>query len=344
MHGEEMEEIIAEIQERSNNPSNGDRSAMANAAEQQAVSEAVTEGLFKPHGTPPNSKQDGIFPISCENPNGLNNAITRSHKLDKAIDIKDELEADGLLYCKHRLILHNKDNRNGFKQMFQCTVEYQVVAGNNVHQNIGQVQEGGTGTAVFGGTVGYIVKTGKGPFGLEQWCWTLYGGNHGHNTQVIVAYNACKNNKKDSRTTYQQQHQYFITAKKDLTCPSKHFCQHLIHQLKQWWLRMDRLILFMDHNEHTYGGQLGKALADSNGLGLQEAILQHTGTRMGPTFFWGSKPINGLCVSSKIEFANACVMHLGMRSTTTECLSWTSSSNLSLGGCQQRSFNQHPGG
>jgi hypothetical protein len=77
-----------------------------------------------------------------------------------AIDIKDELEADGLLYCKHRLILHNKDNRNGFKQMFQCTVEYQVVAGNNVHQNIGQVQEGGTGMAMFGETTGHIVKTG----------------------------------------------------------------------------------------------------------------------------------------------------------------------------------------
>ncbi len=68
MHREEMEEIIAEIQERSDNLSNGDRSAAANAAEQRAVLEAVAEGLLQPHGTPPNSKQDGIFRILCDIP------------------------------------------------------------------------------------------------------------------------------------------------------------------------------------------------------------------------------------------------------------------------------------
>ncbi len=260
------------------------------------MSEAVAEGLLQPHGTPSNSKQDGIFRILCKNPSGLNNRITGNHKLDKAIDIKDELEADGLLYCKHRLNLCYKDNKNGFKQMLQRTVEYQAVAGNNEHQNIGQVQEGGTGMAMFHETTRYIVKTGKDPYGLGQWCWTLYGGNHGHNTQVIVAYDACKNNKKDSCTTYQQQCRYFITAKKDLTCPSKLFCQHHIHQLKQLPLRGDRLIIFMDHNEHTYDGLFGKALADLNGLGLQEGILNHTGTRTGPTFIWGSKPIDRLWV------------------------------------------------
>jgi hypothetical protein len=38
--------------------------------------------------------------------------------LGKAIDIKDELDADGLLFCEHRLNLHHKDNKNNFKQMF----------------------------------------------------------------------------------------------------------------------------------------------------------------------------------------------------------------------------------
>ncbi len=67
----------------------------------------------------------------------------------------------------------------------------------------------------------------------------------------------------------------------------------------------------MDHNEHTYDGPLGRALADPGGIALQEAVLQHTGRRTGATFFQGSKPINGLWVTSNFEIANACVMSFG---------------------------------
>ncbi len=185
------------------------------------------------------------------------------------------------------------------------------MAANNVHQNIGRVQEGGTGMVAFGESTGYITKTGKDPSGLGRWCWTLYGGSNGHNTRVVVAYNACKNKKKDSRTTYQQQRQYFITKKNDLTCPSKLFRQHLVQQLKQWQSKGDRIILFMDHNEHTYNGPLGRVLMNMEGLGLQEAVLCHTGKRTGATFFRGSKPIDGLWVTSNLDIANVCVMPFG---------------------------------
>jgi hypothetical protein len=67
----------------------------------------------------------------------------------------------------------------------------------------------------------------------------------------------------------------------------------------------------MDHNEHTYDGPLGRALLDPEGVGLQEAVLRHTGKKTGATFFRGSKPINGLWVTSDIEIANACVMPFG---------------------------------
>ncbi len=63
----------------------------------------------------------------------------------------------------------------------------------------------------------------------------------------------------------------------------------------------------MDHNEHTYDRTLGRALADTSGLRLQEAVLHHTGTQTGATFFRGSKPIDGLWVSRDIEILNECV-------------------------------------
>ncbi len=195
--------------------------------------------------------------------------------------------------------------------MIHPEVACQAVAGHIVHHGISKVQEGGTGMVSFGDTTGYISKVGKDPYGLGRWCWTLYGGSDGHRTRVIVAYNACKNNKKDSRTMYQQQRQYFIMKKKDLTCPNKFFWLHLLQQLVKWRAAGDQIILFIDHNKHMYYGPLGRDLANTSNLGLQEAVLQHTGTQMGATFFRGSKPIEGLWVSSDIEISNICVMPFG---------------------------------
>ncbi len=74
----------------------------------------------------------------------------------------------------------------------------------------------------------------KGPVWIRTMVMDLYEGCDGHRTRVIVAYNACKNNKKDSQTTYQQQRQYFITKKKDLTFPKKLFWLQLLQQLIKW--------------------------------------------------------------------------------------------------------------
>jgi hypothetical protein len=84
-----------------------------------------------------------------------------------------------------------------------------------------------------------------------------------------------------------------------------------VKQIKQWCAAGDRIIFFMDHNKHVINGLLGKALADKEGLDLWEAIAQHTGTSPGATFFQGSKPINGLWISSNLDISNACMMPFG---------------------------------
>jgi hypothetical protein len=81
--------------------------------------EAVKEGLLQRHGSAPNIKQARIFRVLCKNANGFNNRISWNQKVANALDIKDDLEVDCLLYCKHRLNLCHKSNANDFKQMFQ---------------------------------------------------------------------------------------------------------------------------------------------------------------------------------------------------------------------------------
>ncbi len=82
-------------------------------------------------------------------------------------------------------------------------------------------------------------------------------------------------------------------------------------QIKEWREAGERIILFMVHNKHVINEPLGKVLADEEGLDLHEAIVQHTGTSSGATFFRGSKPINGMWVLSNLKISNACVMPFG---------------------------------
>jgi hypothetical protein len=237
LRDEDLENVIADIKagDKSTEEEADKTARCTSNDENKRVMEAVEEGLLQVHGTAPNTKQQGIFRILGENCYGFNNRIGGNNKIAKALDIKEDLDIDCLLYCEHRLNFRHKDNKNNLKQMFQRELACTAVGAHNVHEAkiAGRVQEGGTGSICFGETVGYVRKTGKDKEGLGRWCWTLLSRNNGHQTRIITAYNPCKN-KVNSGTTYQQQRRYYITKKNDLTCPQKIFRRDLIKQIKTW--------------------------------------------------------------------------------------------------------------
>ena len=180
LRDEDLEEIIADIK-ASDNTTEEEAHKTARCTsddENKRVMEAVEEGLLQVHGTAPNTKQQGIFRILGENCNGFNNRIGGNNKIAKALDIKEDLDIDCLLYCEHRLKFRHKDNKNDLKQMFQRELACTAVGAHNVHEAkiAGRVQEGGTGSICFGETVGYVRKTGKDEEGLGRWCWIYLAG------------------------------------------------------------------------------------------------------------------------------------------------------------------------
>jgi hypothetical protein len=80
----------------------------------------------------------------------------------------------------------------------------------------------------------------------------------GGRTRVICEYNPCYNKNPESSTTYQQHQRFFITQKKDLTCPWTKFKEDLLGQLQQWGKKGDRLIVCPDANEDIYKKILGE--------------------------------------------------------------------------------------
>jgi hypothetical protein len=121
LQDEDLEEIIADIKANDKKTEEEADKTAGNTSndKNRRVMEAVEEGLLQVQGTAPNTKQQGIFRLLGENCNGFNNKIGGNNKIAKALDIKEDLDIDCLLYCKHRLNFSHKDNKNDLKQMFQ---------------------------------------------------------------------------------------------------------------------------------------------------------------------------------------------------------------------------------
>ena len=147
------------------------------------------------------------------------------------------MEADLVAYSEHKLNCRHKDDSNGFSQMFKGgKAEIRSIAAHNVHENISRVQEGSTSMLLYGPLVEQydFEHSGRDDSGLGRWVVLVFRGSDGITTRVICGYNPCYNNKKESRTSYQQHRRYFITTEKDRTCPRTRFKTDLVWHLQQW--------------------------------------------------------------------------------------------------------------
>jgi hypothetical protein len=246
--------------------------------------------------------------------NGISNRMSNNDKLEKAKELHNKLEVDIAADNKLRLNLRHRLNVNGFNQMFKGgEVAIQSVTAHNTHENIGCVQEGGTSLLAFGTVTEYLdyQQLGKDKMGLGRWSFITFKGDKGVQTRVVCGYNSCYNKNPDSGTAYQQHRWYFIRQWKDLTCPRTKFRKDLVSQLQGWQQDGDKLIVCLDANEDIYCKLIRKALPDINGLAMKEVVGNFTHQRMGATFFWGSKPINGVWATSDILVSNASIMPAG---------------------------------
>jgi hypothetical protein len=132
---DKMETIIKELKkDMETDGGQGQNKEATRSIKHKRVMEAVDEGLLQLHRIAPNSKQDGIFLLMCKNANGFNNMISGNNKIAKALDIKEDLGIDCLMYCKHHLNLQHKANKNDFKQMFQREIVCTAVGAHNTHE------------------------------------------------------------------------------------------------------------------------------------------------------------------------------------------------------------------
>ena len=134
--------------------------------------------------------------------------------------------------------------------------------------NVGRYQPGGCAVLTFGKLHQYARKNGGDFRKLGRVASTVYYANRKHRTRVVTAYNVGSNKPRGLKTNYQQQLRYIQDKQLEIE-PESMFLLDLYALLKTWKDQGDRLLLFMDANEHILRGKLARMLMGK--LGLREA-------------------------------------------------------------------------
>ncbi len=162
-----------------------------NDTEQQEIRETlnipVPDEVLQVHGYAPSTKAEGTIRLIYKNVNGISDKMCNNKKLERMREIHDKLEVDIVAYSKHQLIMKNKKTCNGFNQLFKGgEAVVQSVAAQNVHENFGKVQQGGTSLIMFGPLTDQlnINETGKDDMGLGCWSVMTVQGD-GARTRIV---------------------------------------------------------------------------------------------------------------------------------------------------------------
>jgi hypothetical protein len=84
-----------------------------------------------------------------------------------------------------------------------------------------------------------------------------------------------------------------------------------VAQLKKWREDGNQLIVCLDVDQHIYKKSIGHTLTDIEGLAMREVVGAFSHQPVGPTFFQGTKPIDGVWATSDISVCNAAIMPAG---------------------------------
>ena len=173
-------------------------------------------------------------------------------------------------------------------QSLQMSLAYNVT-----QYPIAPHQYGGVGIFSIDKASHRVISRGFDSSRLGRWAWTQYRGKDGLSLRVITVY--CPHDKGGDLSVYgQHRHRYHELGKPRI--PRKAFWEDLLRAVQLWLQGGDQLILAGDWNEDVNVVQRKYFSA----LGIREVLLEKYGPAPN-TFEFGSKPIDGIFMSSTLD-------------------------------------------
>lgn len=214
-------------------------------------------------GRVPKPKADGVWRWICANVNGLATSKSANLKAERTQELIREYDADGLALCEIGVDPRQFKASQSIASILGMQEPHRSITATNRYQNkLGKKLQGGCAVAAAGEICQYVKATtgGNDPRQLGRWSSLILQSHPDHRTRIVSAYNVGKGNTKLLGSVYQQQLRYIQTNNLRIS-PQKLMREDFLSQLQQWLRQGDRILLYMDANEHVVSGPLCSGLA-----------------------------------------------------------------------------------
>jgi len=277
------------------------------------------------------SRPQGIYRLMGGQINSASSTASRDRKVADINRLIDEWDIQGGCLQEMGINWSARDYEQNLTSWFRFDRrEIRTFTSHNVHENIEQSQQGGVAQFLCKDLCAYARETEPDFRGLGRWCsWVLYA-HPSHRTRIVSAYNLGKRTSNYLGTVYQQHLRFIQTRGWDIS-PYKLFCIDFLAAIIKWQTTGDRLLIFVDMNEHPLKGALSKMMLST---GLLEATHQHWNGCEPNTHIRGSGPIDGVYYSSSLEVTASLQLsfHEGVGDHRTVLIDVTSHSLLGTEG------------
>jgi hypothetical protein len=110
--------------------------------EEEMVQELILQWQKGAHGYIPETKEDNILRLGCENVNSLSLYNPKGSKMRKLINIHNKYQTDGACIVEHGINFHMSSDGNRPSDIFSGIWGSGVSAAHNVHEAHGTYQQG----------------------------------------------------------------------------------------------------------------------------------------------------------------------------------------------------------
>ena len=224
----------------------------------------------------------------------LNSASTqesRDEKSNQILQLADRYRVQGVALAEHCTNFTKLPSSQGLNTWFNKKRHIKATSAHNKHETDAIYLPGGTGLVAMFELI-KCIKTSCVDFrGLGRWTSWQLSIDPKHKTRVVVAYGIGKT-KPEGLTTNYQQHLCYIQNHDMDTNPRQMFEEDLQATLRVWRSQGERLLIFMDANEHIQNGAFMKKLINDPCLDLREETHHHWEGAPSNSFVDGKDPID----------------------------------------------------
>ena len=245
-------------------------------------------------------RPDGVFRLMAGNVNNMSHSIVRQRKIGEIQQAIDYWDVQGIGLSEVGIDFRKLGPNHQMYSWFRANREmYKISSAHNTNDPpISTSQPGGIGLIACKELKQYI-KSSSGDFRkLGRWNSWIISSNPEHKTRMVVGYQVAKSTNKNAHNTIFLQHRRYSQHKGINLSPRELFQRDLITSVRTWRREGERLIIFVDFNEHALTGKLPRLLQAE---GLVEATNSRWGTGEPATFCRGSIPIDGVYITQDLE-------------------------------------------